>query len=238
MEEHGIANDGKSQSGTAATVACAALVDSVEAFEDALKMLLPHSLSGIVIYEHNAVTVVAEEGTSLLFAADETGLHSTPGIADGIFQKIAEDGMEQRIVATQHQIGRKVEPHFYLGLRQSVAQVVDDLTDDVGKSEVLARKERRSGFGLGDDGNIAYQVGQTFRLQQRAPDEMCFAFFAETGILDKGLEIASDGRHRCSEFVGDVGGNLPFHLLCPCLLLIADKAYRMPHAATGIDEHE
>ena len=38
MEEHGIANDGKSQSGTAATVACAALVDSVEAFEDALKM--------------------------------------------------------------------------------------------------------------------------------------------------------------------------------------------------------
>ena len=92
MEEHGVFNDGKSQTG-AAELARTPFVYPVESLEQTIQMFFGYTHA--VVREGEIVVLLVFE------IAVDCDVSSPPGIGDGIVGEVSENRVEQRIVTVE-----------------------------------------------------------------------------------------------------------------------------------------
>ena len=97
MESHGVANNAQAQTG-ASIGARASPVHTIEPLEKSRKVRLLNTAACVVeteIGKFRSDTV-----------ADHMNFHAVTGIADCVFKKISEDGVDKRVVSTNRQLGQ------------------------------------------------------------------------------------------------------------------------------------
>lgn len=155
VESHSVAYDAQAEAG-AATVAGAAFGDAVETLEKALEVLLGHAYACVVEKEVGvfAVVVVTFGHKTCVFA----------GIAQRVFGEVAEDGVEQGIVAHYHcAFGHGIDGR-HPGVVEGLLQFFKNIGHHGRDVESLFGQRLGGLLGFGDKGHVAYEVGEAHHL--------------------------------------------------------------------------
>ena len=205
-------DDAEAQAG-ASVLARAAAVDAHEAVEEAREVLVGHALAGVVEVE----IIVGGRVAGWLgvdfrgFVGFEHDVHPLAGIGDGVLQQVAEDAVEQFVVAL-HGHGRQVVVERDGGSGGLVGKVGHGLVGHRAGIHVGAREEVGALLQLVDDGHVLYEVRETEGLAVAAVEEVAAALVVDGLVGEEYLQVAADGTDGGLQLVGDVGGHLLFQL--------------------------
>lgn len=156
MAEHGVAHDREAES-RAAAVARASFRDAIEPLEEARQMLLGYAAARVAEREIEKIFV--------LVVAFCTHLRTLPGVADAVFHKIAENSVDEGIVAREHR-GRGNELlETHACLLHAAAQFVGNVFHHAAHVDCLERQSLGRFFRFRYQGHVAYEVGEPHRLR-------------------------------------------------------------------------
>ena len=130
------------------------------------------------------------------------------GIARTVFEQVAEDGVDERIVSVKRHLLGQFHHHPHFRLLEQFVQVLLHPADQLCYVHRFARHEFRRLLRFRDQRHVAYQVGQAHHLRQCLFEEIMLPFLSQSRAVQDSFEIAPHAAHWCAQFVRDVVAHL------------------------------
>ena len=186
----------------AANFPASPLVDPVEPLEDPVD-----------VFRGDADTIVREAEIvifGVFLVAIDRDLDVLAGVGEGIVEQVAEDGVEQGLVAPHHRLVGQLDFGFHLFLLDLARAFRQDTADqlvevDLGQVEHVRRLLKPVEYG-----DVAEQQGEARALRVTALEEETQLVGRDLRVREDGLQIALDAADGRLQLVRDVLRQLPF----------------------------
>ena len=213
--QYRVADDRQSES-RSSVFATPTFVDPVETDEYFFQIGLRYAAA--VVVEREVVEIVV---LGVLLDRDRDAF---AGVIDRIVGQVPEDRVKQRVVSFDRRSAADAVDDLHAVSVQRIFMVGDHLFDDLFQVDRFALEQVGRLFDLGDQRDVADQVGQSQCLGISPVEKEALFVRTDLVLLQQGFEVSPDAGDGGFQFVRDVVGHLLFQQ--PVFLLRGDVIER------------